>query len=120
MINSRAERLQSKHERIRKRISGTAERPRLSVHRSHLNLNVQLIDDYAERTLVSFSSLHPEFRKKFPKRGNVEAAVSFGKFIASEIKKKGIEKIVFDRGGYLYHGRVKALAESLRENGVQF
>ena len=120
MSLTKDEQLRGKHSRIRKRVIGTPERLRLSVHRSHLNLNAQLIDDYAQRTLFSASTLSPTFRKKCPKGGNVEAAKLFGQFLAAEIKKKGFSKIVFDRGGYLYHGRIKAVAESLRENGVEF
>lgn len=112
--------LKRRHFRIRRKISGNQERPRLSVHRSHLNLNVQIIDDYTEKTLLSVSTLAPEFRKKAKTAGNVASAKLFGQYLAAEMKKKGLQKIAFDRGGYLYHGRVKALADSLRENGIEF
>ncbi len=120
MAFTKDELLKRRHIRVRRKITGNPERPRLSVRRSHLNLNVQIVDDYAEKTLLSVSSLSPEFRKKAKSAGNVEAAKLFGQFVAGEMKKKGLQKIAFDRGGYLYHGRVKALADSLRENGIQF
>lgn len=119
MIGLKEERLFNRHQRIRKRISGTPERPRLSVHRSHLNLYVQLIDDYAGKTLLSCSTLSPAFRTQVKSSGNLQAAKAFGKFVAEEMKKKKLQKAVFDRGGFLYHGRIKTLADSLRENGIQ-
>lgn len=112
--------LKKRHIRIRKKVVGKTDCPRLSVHRSHLNLNAQVIDDLEGRTLFSRSTLNPEFRKKVKEVGNVEAAKLFGKFLAEEMKKVKITKIVFDRSGFLYHGRMKALADSLRENGIQF
>ena len=116
----REEKIKHRHLRIRKKISGSPERPRLAVHRSNLNLNIQVIDDYAGKTLFSVSTLSPDFRKQMKHGGNVEAAKRFGSFVAAELKKKGFQKIVFDRGGFLYHGRIKTLAESLRENGIEF
>ena len=112
--------LEKRHSRVRKRVVGTSERPRLSVHRSHLNLNVQLIDDYAAKTLFSRSTLDANFQKQAKSGGNVEAAKLFGQFLANELKKKNMKKVIFDRGGFLFHGRVKALAESLREHGIEF
>ncbi len=109
-----------RHYGIRKRIVGTAERPRLSVHRSAKNLYVQVIDDTQARTLISFSTLDKGFSKEKPKSGKVSAAEKLGAFFAKTLKEKGIQKIAFDRGGYQYHGRVKALAESLRQGGIQF
>lgn len=109
-----------RHRRVRKKITGTAERPRVAVHRSLKNLNVQAIDDNAQKTLASFSSLDKEFLKVAPAKGKITVAEAMGKLFADELKKKGIQKISFDRGGYLYHGRVKALAESIRKNGIQF
>ena len=120
MAFTKDEQLKRRHFRIRRKVTGNPERPRLSVHRSHLNLNIQVIDDYAEKTLLSVSSLNAEFRKKTKTAGNVETAKLFGQFVAQEMKKKGLQRITFDRGGYLYHGRVKALADSLRENGIEF
>ena len=112
--------LKKRHKRIRKKVVGTLERPRLAIHRSNLNLNIQVVDDYAGKTLVSCSTLNKKFREQTKTNaGNVESSKRFGAFVATEIKKKGIGKVVFDRGGFLYHGRIKALADSLRENGIE-
>jgi len=107
------------HERIRKKILGTAARPRLNVYRSLNHIYVQLIDDLKGATVVSASTAEG---KKAERRtgGNVAAAKAVGKAIAERAKAKGIEKAVFDRGGYIYHGRVKALADAAREAGLQF
>ncbi len=107
------------HTRIRKKIQGTAERPRLNVYRSLNHIYVQLIDDLKGSTLVA---AHSAEGKKGESRtgGNLAAAKSVGKAIAERAKEKGISKVVFDRGGYIYHGRVKALAEAAREAGLQF
>ena len=104
------------HKRIRKKVVGTSERPRLNVYRSLNHIYVQLIDDLKGETLVSANSAEG----KKGTGGNVAAAKSVGKSIAERAKAKGIEKVVFDRGGYIYHGRVKALADSAREAGLQF
>jgi len=105
------------HERIRKKLQGTAERPRLNVYRSLNHIYVQVIDDLHGQTLVAASSAEGEGKKT---GGNVAAAKSVGKTIAERAKAKGITKVVFDRGGYIYHGRVKALADAAREGGLQF
>jgi large subunit ribosomal protein L18 len=107
------------HERIRKKIQGTAERPRLNVYRSLNHIYVQLIDDLRGSTLISANSAEG---KKGESRtgGNLAAAKDVGKAIAERAKAKGIEKVVFDRGGYIYHGRVKALADAAREAGLKF
>jgi large subunit ribosomal protein L18 len=107
------------HTRIRKKIQGTAERPRLNVYRSLNHIYVQVIDDLHGSTLVAASSAEG---KKGERRtgGNLASAKSVGKAIAERLKEKGITKVVFDRGGYIYHGRVKALAEAAREAGLQF
>jgi len=113
--------LEKRHFRIRRKVIGSPERPRLSVHRSHLNLFVQLVDDLAERTLFSSSTLKTDSRGKGRQQfGNIEGAKKFGAFLAEELKKKKITQIVFDRGGYAYHGRIKVFAEALRQNGIQF
>ena len=104
------------HTRIRRKLSGTAERPRLSVHRSTGHIYAQLIDDQAGVTLASASSL----AAKLPTGGNVAAAKEIGKAVAEAALAKGVKKVVFDRGGYLYHGRVKALADAAREAGLEF
>lgn len=115
---SRNEMRLERHNRIRKNLSGTTERPRLNVFRSNANITAQIIDDTKGVTLVSASSLEKELNIK--NGGNVEAAKIVGAEIAKRAKKAKIDKVVFDRGGYLYHGRVKALAESARENGLEF
>ena len=115
---SRNEMRQVRHERIRKDLKGTADRPRLNVFRSNANIRAQIIDDEKGVTLVSASTLEKEL--KVTNGGNVEAAKVIGAEIAKRAKKAKITKVVFDRGGYLYHGRVKALAEAARENGLEF
>jgi len=108
------------HLRTRKRLIGTQERPRLCVHRSTRHIRAQVIDDSSGRTLVSASSLDKEVRAKLKGGGNVAASKIVGKEIAERAKSKGIEQVVFDRGGYQYHGRVQALAEAAREAGLKF
>jgi large subunit ribosomal protein L18 len=107
------------HERIRKKIQGTAERPRLNVYRSLNNVYVQLIDDLKGTTLIA---AHSAEGKKGERKngGNLAAAKEVGKTIAERAQAKGIKEVVFDRGGYIYHGRIKALAESAREAGLKF
>ena len=107
-----------RHKRIRENLSGTSEKPRLSVFRSNANIEAQIIDDVKGVTLVSASSLEKELNLK--NGGNVEAAKVIGAEIAKRAKKAKINTVVFDRGGYLYHGRVKALAEAAREGGLEF
>ncbi len=112
---------QSRHARVRKKISGTPERPRLVVHRSARSLQAQVVDDLAQRTLISFSTWDKAFLKQAPKDADKKAlAKNLGIFYAGKMKEKGIANICFDRGGYLYHGRIKALADGLREGGIQF
>ena len=115
---SRNEMRKIRHTRIRENLSGTSERPRLSVFRSNANIEAQIIDDVKGVTLVSASSLEKELNLK--NGGNVEAAKVIGAEIAKRAKKAKINTVVFDRGGYLYHGRVKALAEAAREGGLEF
>ena len=107
------------HERIRKKVLGTAERPRLNVYRSLNHIYVQVIDDLKGVTLVSANSAEGQ-KEARRTGGNLAAAKSVGKNIADRAKAKGIDKVVFDRGGYIYHGRVKALADAAREAGLQF
>lgn len=111
---------QKRHLRVRKKISGTATRPRLNVFRSAKHIYAQVIDDQSGRTLVSASTLDKELRDQIGNGGNVESAAKVGQLVAKRAKEAGITEVVFDRGGYLYHGRVKALAESAREEGLQF
>jgi large subunit ribosomal protein L18 len=105
------------HERIRKRVQGTSERPRLAVFRSVAHIYAQLIDDSRGVTVVSASSVEKATKTN---GGNVAAAKAIGKLVAERAKEKGIQKVVFDRGGYIYHGRVKALADAAREAGLEF
>lgn len=105
-------------QRIRTKVFGTAEKPRLSVFRSLNHIYVQAIDDQSGKTIVSASSM--EVKEKSPKTGNRDTAKQVGQIVATKCKEKGIEKVVFDRSGYLYHGRVKALAEAAREAGLKF
>jgi large subunit ribosomal protein L18 len=106
-----------RHKRVRKNLSGTAERPRLVVFRSNAGIEAQLVDDLSGKTLAAASSLHV---KKSFKGDKTEQAAEVGKALAAAAKKAGIESVVFDRGGYLYHGRVKALADAAREGGLKF
>jgi len=106
------------HKRIRQRVAGTPERPRLAVFRSLKNISAQVIDDKAGHTLVSASSV--EKKAGIGSGGNVAGAKDVGKLLAQRAKEKGITKVVFDRGGYLYHGRVRALADAAREAGLEF
>ncbi len=107
------------HERIRKKLQGTAERPRLNVYRSLNHIYVQVVDDLSGKTLVSASTAEGKKEARV-KGGNVASAKAVGKSIAERAKAKGITKVVFDRGGYIYHGRVKALADAAREAGLKF
>lgn len=109
-----------KHDRVRKKVAGTTERPRLNVFRSLNHIYAQVIDDTAGTTLVAASTLDPELKGKIGFGGNKEAAKEVGALIAKKAIEKGIKQVVFDRGGYIYHGRVKDLAESAREAGLEF
>jgi len=112
--NKRNQIRQRIHQRIRRKLSGTAERPRLNVYRSVNHIYVQVVDDQAGVTIASASTI------KMKSGGNVAAAREIGKTIAERAREKGVKKVVFDRGGYLYHGRVKALADAAREAGLEF
>ena len=107
-----------RHTRVRNKVVGTSNVPRLNVFRSNNNIFAQIIDDEASKTLVSASSIDKEL--KLENGGNTEAAAKVGELLAKRAKKAKITKVVFDRGGYLYHGRVKALADAARENGLEF
>ena len=106
-----------RHKRVRTKISGTAERPRLCVYRSNSNIYAQVIDDVAGNTIVSASTLDKEIKTK---HSNKEAAKEVGTLIAKRATEKNITEVVFDRGGYIYHGVIKELAEAARENGLKF
>jgi large subunit ribosomal protein L18 len=106
------------HRRIRRKVAGTAERPRLCVFRSLKHISAQIVDDVEGKTLVAASSLGSN--SGLASGGNIASAKAVGRLIAERAKAKGVEKVVFDRGGYIYHGRVKALAEAAREAGLEF
>jgi large subunit ribosomal protein L18 len=108
------------HERIRKRLAGSEARPRLAVFRSNKHIYAQIIDDSQGKTVTAASSLDADARKDLKSGGNVAAAKAVGKLVAERAKAKGIQAVLFDRGGYLYHGRIKALADGAREAGLQF
>ncbi len=109
-----------RHARVRKNLAGTSERPRLNVFRSITEIYVQVIDDQSGRTLVAASSVDGELRKKMKDLNKTEQAKLVGQTVADRAKNKGIKSVVFDRGGFRYMGRVKALADGARENGLQF
>ena len=109
-----------RHRRLRKVVRGTAERPRLSVFRSLNHIYAQLIDDTAGRTLLTVGSTSPDFKARTSSGGNIGAAKVVGELVGQKAKAQGVDKVVFDRGGYKYHGRVKALAEAARAAGLVF
>lgn len=111
---------QRRHLRVRKKLSGTTERPRLNVYRSNKNIYAQVIDDVAGVTLASASTLEKELSGDIANGGSVQAARQVGELVAKRAIEKGVSTVVFDRGGYLYHGRVQALADAAREVGLQF
>ena len=109
-----------RHLRVRTKVQGTAERPRLAVFRSLNHIYAQVVDDAAGRTLVAVGSRSPDFRSRAKSGGNVAAAKVVGELVAQKAKASGIGRVVFDRGGYQYHGRIKALAEAARAGGLAF
>ena len=117
---SRSEVRENKHRRIRSRLSGTPEKPRLAVFRSNNHMYAQVIDDEAGNTIVSASTVQEDVKKGLDKTNNVEAAKKLGEVIAKKALDNGIKTVVFDRGGYIYQGKVKALAEAAREAGLEF
>jgi large subunit ribosomal protein L18 len=108
------------HRRIRKKLAGSPQRPRLAVFRSQSHIYAQVIDDDQGRTLVAASSLDKDLKAEHKRGADVSAAKAVGKLIATRAKEKGIEAVVFDRGGFQYHGRIKALADGAREGGLKF
>ena len=108
------------HRRIRKKIAGTPERPRLAVFRSQSHIYAQVIDDGTGRTVCSASSLDEALKKDAKRGANIASAKAVGTLIATRAKEKGVELVVFDRGGFQYHGRIKALADAAREGGLKF
>lgn len=119
-MNRRQELRRRRHLRVRKRVSGTPERPRLAVYRSLHHIYAQVIDDTVGATLAAASTLDPSLKGKLKSGGNIEAAREVGRLIAERAREKGIEQVVFDRGGFMYHGRVQSLADAAREAGLRF
>ncbi|MGB5134146.1 MAG: 50S ribosomal protein L18 [Prochlorococcaceae cyanobacterium] len=117
---SRKQQTQKRHRRLRRNLSGTSERPRLAVFRSNNHIYAQLIDDNAQSTLCSASTVDKELRTNLKSSASCDASVAVGQLVAQRALAKGISQVVFDRGGNLYHGRVKALADAAREAGLQF
>ena len=119
---SRREKRARRHKRIRKKVFGTPERPRLAVYRSLHHFYAQIIDDTTGTTLVSASTIDPEYVKLAGKRGgkSIESAQFVAQVLVEKAKKKGIDKVVFDRGGFMYHGKIKAFADKCRELGLEF
>jgi len=111
---------ENRRARVRRRVRGTEERPRLSVFRSGKHIYVQVITDVSAKTLLAVSTLTPELRGQVAKTATVDAAKEVGKLVARRCQEKGITRVVFDRNGFLYHGRVRAVAEGAREGGLQF
>ena len=120
MLNIKEQQRIYRHQRIRNGLAGTTQRPRLCLHRSLNNLQAQIVDDSAGKVLVGKSTLAKDIKAKFKSGGNVSAASVLGETLAAEAIKKGIKKVAFDRGGYLYHGRIKAFAEAARKAGLEF
>ena len=117
---SRTKVRENKHRKIRNRFAGTAERPRLAVFRSNNHMYAQIIDDTVGKTLVAASTLEKDVKAELEKTNNVDAAAYLGTVIAKKAIEKGIKEVVFDRGGFIYQGKVKALAEAAREAGLEF
>ncbi|QWR77012.1 50S ribosomal protein L18 [Candidatus Magnetomonas plexicatena] len=120
MNRDKIELRERRHLRVRKKVTGTQERPRLTVYKSLNHMYAQIIDDTAGRTLVSASTLEKEIRQLPNHKGNVKSAGLVGDIIAKRAKDKGIQKVVFDKGGFKYHGRVEAVAKAAREAGLEF
>ncbi|NPA52407.1 MAG: 50S ribosomal protein L18 [Aquificae bacterium] len=121
-VKTRREKRLIRHKRVRKKIFGTSQKPRMAFYRSLNNLYVQIIDDEKGITIVSASTIDKDYVEKYRKRGgkSIEDAQKLGEFIAEKALSKGINKVVFDRGGFKYHGKVKAFADAVREKGLQF
>ncbi|HEX6369211.1 MAG TPA: 50S ribosomal protein L18 [Longimicrobium sp.] len=119
-VKTREQRRERRHRRVRAKVHGTAERPRLVVHRSINHVEGQVVDDVSGRTLVGLSTLDAALREKRGEMNKTEASHAAGKALAEKAREMGVTKVVFDRGGYVYHGRVKAFAEGAREGGLDF
>lgn len=120
MATKRINPLKLRHKRLRKKVVGSGERPRLSVHFSGRNIYAQVIDDNLGRTIAAASTTEEAFRANTATRANLSTAVEIGKLVAERSKSKSVSKVVFDRGGFIYHGKVKALADAARQAGLEF
>ena len=120
MKRTRRQSVQRRHRRVRRKVNGTSERPRLAVFRSNEHIYAQVIDDQGQHTMAAASSLEPGLKSELKSGATCEASAAVGKLIAQRSLEKGISKVVFDRGGNLYHGRIQALAEAAREGGLDF
>jgi len=120
MKNNRKQLIKQRHRRIRRKVEGTAERPRLAVFRSHQHIYAQVIDDKQQHTLVAASTVDPNLRQTLESTGTCEASAAVGTLVAQRAIEKGIKQVVFDRGGNVYHGRVRSLADAAREAGLEF
>jgi len=109
-----------RHRRIRKKLLGSANRPRLALYKSLKNMQAQLVDDIGHKTIVAVTTTSKEFKNEMKKSGNIKAAEKLGEIMAKKAREKGIEQVKFDRGGFVYHGRIKAFAEAARKNGLKF
>ena len=119
-LQQKQARLRRRHRRVRGKVSGTAARPRLCVTRSNSNIYVQIVDDVAHMTILGVSTLGPDFKATGKSGANIEGAIALGEIVGKKAQEKGVTEVVFDRGGHLYHGRVKALADAAREAGLKF
>jgi len=119
-INEKEFKRMARHRRTRKKVIGTTDQPRICIHRSNKNFSAQVIDDSQGKVLFGMSTLAKDVKGKVKSGGNIDAAGSLGVVFAAEAQKKGIKKVCFDRGGYMYHGRVKAFAEAARKAGMEF
>ncbi|ERN42230.1 ribosomal protein L18 [Rubidibacter lacunae KORDI 51-2] len=117
---TRKQSIQRRHRRIRRRLVGTTERPRLAVFRSNQHIYAQVIDDDRQHTLAAASTLDPDLRDRLGSGASCTAAAAVGKLVAERALQKGVQQVVFDRGGFIYHGRVRTLAEAAREAGLKF
>lgn len=120
MATKKIDPLKMRHQRLRKKVAGTPQRPRLAVHFSGQHIYAQVIDDEAGKTLAAVNTTEKEFTDDKTNRANLTTAVKVGKLVADRAKTKNITKVVFDRGGFIYHGKVKALADAAREGGLEF
>jgi len=120
MLKTKEKKRILRHKRIRKTVKGTGDQPRVSVHRSLKNMSASLVDDVVNKTLFSLSTLDKTLKTKIKSGGNIQAASALGEAFAVKAQEKGVKKVCFDRGGYIYHGRIKAFADAARKGGLEF